>query len=71
MQADPSVMQSRQLKRAFVIGASSGMGKEIAKLLAADGYIVGMAARRITFLEQLQKEIPALTYVTQMDASTR
>lgn len=56
-------------KRAIVIGASVGMGREISKLLAADGYIVGMAARRIGLLEKIQQEIPTPTYVMQLDAS--
>lgn len=56
-------------KKAIVIGASSGMGKEVAKMLAADGYIVGIAARRIELLEQIQKDIPTQTYVKQIDAS--
>lgn len=58
-----------QPKRAIVVGASVGMGREIAQLLAADGYIVGMAARRITLLEDLQRNIPTQTYITQMDAA--
>jgi short-subunit dehydrogenase len=58
-----------QPKRAIVIGASVGMGKEISKRLAADGYIVGMGARRIELLEQTQKEIPTQTYAMQIDAS--
>lgn len=56
-------------KRAIVIGASIGMGREISKLLAADGYIVGMAARRTYLLEQIQQEIPSQTYISYMDAS--
>lgn len=56
-------------KRAIVIGASSGMGKEVAKLLAADGYIVGMAARRISLLERIQQEIPSQTYSAYIDVS--
>jgi short-subunit dehydrogenase len=58
-----------QGKRAIVIGASVGMGKEISKLLAADGYIVGMTARRVELLEQTQQEIPIQTYISYMDAS--
>lgn len=34
------------MKRAVVIGASSGMGMEISKLLIADGWTIGIAARR-------------------------
>lgn len=59
----------KQTKRAIVIGASVGMGKEISKRLATDGYMVGMAARRIGLLEEIQKEIPTPTYVMQMDGS--
>ena|SRR3990167_5076872 len=59
----------KQSKRAIVIGASVGMGKEISKKLAAEGYIVGMAARRVQLLEKIQQEIPTQTYVMQMDGS--
>ena len=33
-------------RRAIVVGASSGIGKEVAKLLIEDGWTVGLAARR-------------------------
>jgi short-subunit dehydrogenase len=56
-------------KRAIVIGASIGMGRELSKLLAADGYIVGMAARRIELLQEIQQSIPTQTHIMQMDAS--
>ena len=57
------------VKRAIVVGASVGMGREVAKLLAADGYVVGMAARRISLLEEIQQEIRTQTHITQIDAS--
>lgn len=41
----------QQEKRAIVIGASSGIGCEVAKLLISRGWKVGVAARRV---EQLQ-----------------
>ena len=67
---DPSrISKDTPPKRAIVIGASLGMGREISKLLAADGYIVGMAARRISLLKCIQQEIPTQTYVVQMDAA--
>jgi short-subunit dehydrogenase len=64
-----SSLCSADVKRAIVIGASVGMGREIAKLLAADGYIVGIAARRISLLEKIQEEIPTQTYSIQIDAA--
>ena len=39
--------------KAIVIGASSGIGREVAKLLIADGWTVGVAARRVELLQTL------------------
>ena len=58
-----------QQKRAIIVGASNGMGREVAKLLAADGYIVGLAARRLSRLQEIQKTIPTQSYIKQLDAS--
>lgn len=69
LQATESTSKDILPKRAIVIGASIGMGREISKMLAADGYIVGMAARRISLLEKIQQEIPTQTYIAQMDAA--
>ena len=38
---------------AIVIGASSGIGREVAKLLIAEGWTVGVAARRVELLQTL------------------
>ena len=46
----------RMKKKAIVIGASSGIGREVARLLIADGWSVGVAARREDRLQQLQAE---------------
>ena len=40
-------------KRAIVIGASSGIGHEVAKLLAEQGWKVGVAARRVELLQDM------------------
>lgn len=42
-----------QDKRAVVIGASSGIGLEVAKLLIEQGWMVGVAARRLELLQDL------------------
>lgn len=57
------------MKKAIVIGASSGIGKELALRLARAGYAVGLMARRVPLLESLQKEIPTQTYVGSIDLS--
>ena len=43
---------------AIVIGASSGIGRELAILLARKGYNVAVAARRIDLLEELSRSAP-------------
>mgnify|MGYP002621136051 CR=1 FL=1 len=64
------------MKRAVIIGASSGMGQEVAKLLLADGYSLGIAARREDCLVELKQQVPdrvvtARIDVTSEDAATR
>lgn len=57
-------------KKAIVIGASSGMGREVARLLSKEGYTVGLAARRTALLESLQQELsPAQSHVKQLDVT--
>ncbi|MBL7084874.1 MAG: SDR family NAD(P)-dependent oxidoreductase [Candidatus Omnitrophica bacterium] len=56
-------------KKAIVIGASSGIGRALAKVLGHNGYEVGLASRRIELLRQLQEEIPSRTFVKQIDVS--
>jgi short-subunit dehydrogenase len=41
----------QQGKRAIVVGASSGIGLEVAKLLIKEGWTVGVAARRVELLQ--------------------
>jgi short-subunit dehydrogenase len=55
------------MKKAIVIGASSGLGRGIAKILAQEGFEVGLAARRLELLLELQKELTVKTTVKQMD----
>ncbi len=59
-----------EMKKAIVIGASSGIGREVAKLLIADGWRVGIAARRQELLLQLQTEHPDSVQVQAMDITT-
>ena len=56
-------------KKAIIMGASSGIGKELAKILSRNGYIVGLAARRIDLLDELQKELPNKSFIKQIDIS--
>ncbi len=57
------------IKKAIIIGATSGIGKEVAKRLSHDNFIVGMAGRRINLLEELQKELSNKTHIKRIDIS--
>jgi len=59
----------KPIERASVVGATAGMGRAGAKLLSKDGYIMGLASRRIHLLESLQEEIGTESYIKQIDIS--
>ena len=42
------------MKRAIVVGASSGIGLEVARLLRQQGWMVGVAARRVELLTDFE-----------------
>lgn len=55
------------MKRAVIVGASSGMGREVALQLLADGWQLGIAARRTQALLQLQAAHPHQVEVETLD----
>lgn len=58
------------MKRAIVIGASSGIGREVARLLLADGWIVGIAARREDRLMEVKSEYGGAVEVMRIDVTS-
>ncbi|MCR5153292.1 MAG: SDR family oxidoreductase [Lachnospiraceae bacterium] len=58
-------------KWAVITGASSGIGKEIAKLLSKRGYSLVLVARRRDKLEELEKELVSETEIISADLSER
>jgi short-subunit dehydrogenase len=54
---------------AIVIGASSGIGEALSRRLAADGYEVGLAARRTDRMRRIGAELPTEAYVATMDVT--
>lgn len=57
------------MKKAIVVGASSGIGHEVARLLIAQGWAVGVAARRIDKLTDLQAMAPERVYTAHIDVN--
>jgi len=56
-------------KKAIIIGASSGIGLEVARILLEKGWQVGVAARRTESLEQLRNEYPNQVVTMQIDVT--
>lgn len=62
--------KTEQMKRAIVIGASSGIGQEVAKLLISQGWTVGVAARRIERMQGIGAVAVERIDVTTDEATT-
>lgn len=64
------------MKRAIIIGATSGIGQEVAKCLLLEGWQIGIAGRRQSALETQQRVAPnqieiQVLDVTQEDAAEK
>ena len=59
----------KQEKKAIVVGASSGIGLEVAKLLIEQGWTVGVAARRTELLQDIGAAATQRIDVTTEDAT--
>ena len=55
------------MKRAIIIGASSGIGAEMAKQLSSKGYQLGLMARRGNLLEDLVSKLEGQHQVMPID----
>jgi len=57
------------MKKAIIIGASSGMGRELAKMLIEDGWKTGIAARREDRLMEIKERNPENVTVKAIDVT--
>ena len=65
-----------QKKKAIIVGATSGIGLEVARQLTKEGYFVGIAGRRQDILEAIKQEIDGIVAtacidITQKDAGNK
>lgn len=56
--------------KALITGASSGLGRDMARILADEGYDLILIARRKTKLEKLQKELKTNVEIIPLDISS-
>jgi len=57
------------MKKVIIIGASSGIGADLAKVYSNKGWTVGLTGRRLNMLTELQALLPKPSFVKQMDVS--
>ena len=57
-------------KKAIVMGASSGIGLEVSKLLLDEGWSIGIAARRTDLLQELKAIAPDRVEVETIDVNS-
>jgi len=55
------------MKKAIVIGATSGIGRGLAKLLVDNGYLVGITGRRLELLRDIKNENPNKYFIKTFD----
>ena len=57
------------VKKAIIVGATSGIGRELAKVLSINGYIVGATGRRLNLLKDLKEELTAQIFIKEIDVT--
>ncbi len=55
--------------KVIIIGATSGIGEALAKVMAKEKYELGLTGRRVQILETLQKALPTKVHIQQMDVA--
>jgi short-subunit dehydrogenase len=55
------------MKKAIVIGSSTGIGRALARELAGHGYEVGLAGRKVAMMEELAATLPTRGHVKEID----
>lgn len=55
--------------KAIIVGASSGIGKELAYILSKEGYEVGLLARRTHLLESIKSDLKTPAFSSFIDVS--
>ena len=60
----------RQSRRVIIVGATSGIGREVAVQLRNKGWLIGVAGRRLEALQALKAEAPEQTEILAMDVTS-
>ncbi len=55
------------MRKAIIVGASSGLGRELARVMAADGWTLGLAGRNVDALQELAAELGDGAHIQALD----
>ncbi|MCM1078955.1 MAG: SDR family NAD(P)-dependent oxidoreductase [Bacteroidales bacterium] len=66
-----SINRSNTPRKAVITGATSGIGREVAKVLASQGWEIAVAGRREERLVELQKELPHVVAIKRIDVTDK
>ncbi len=58
------------MKKAIIVGATSGIGRELASILINNNYKVGITGRRLNLLEELKSTSPDNYIIKSFDCTT-
>ena len=55
------------MRKAIIVGASSGIGRELAGIMSGNGWGVGLAARRTELLKEIAQDLKGDSWVKTLD----
>jgi len=64
------LLQSGKMKKVIIIGATSGIGYEVARIYQQQGWLIGIAGRQTDKLALLKEKAPEQTEIQQIDVTS-
>jgi short-subunit dehydrogenase len=66
---DKNLNTTSEKRKVIIIGASSGIGRELAKVFSYHGFEVGITGRREQLLKEISAELKTKTYISSFDVA--
>lgn len=69
MKKELTMKNDTMTKRAVIVGATSGIGREVALCLLKKGWKLGLAGRRLSLLQELKQRAPGQIEIQMLDVT--